>query len=140
MQPPKSSSFQLECSLHLFTRMRMKKRSAFSLSFICVLLIPVVFAATPGQESQLKLVPEPKEVRILQGSFHVKPTTRILVEFGHQAEDRIAAETLAEEIHDQSGLNLSITGEKSEAKQEPRAIVLARLQDERVKEFLASKG
>jgi hexosaminidase len=74
------------------------------------------------------------------GRFRVRPTTRILVEFGHQAEDRIAAETLAEEIHDQSGLKISIRGEKSQAKQGPRAIVLARLQDERVKKFLASKG
>ena len=63
------------------------------------------------------------------GSFRVKPTTRILVEFGHQAEDRIAAETLAEEIRDQSGLKLSITGEKSDAKRKPSTIVLARLQD-----------
>ena len=124
----------------------MKKLNAFSLLFIiCMVLIPALFAATPGQENQLKLVPEPKEVRILQGSFHVRPTTRILVEFGHQAEDRIAAETLSEEIHDQSGLNLSITGAKPESKQEESnqekgAIVLARLQDRRVRDFLESKG
>jgi len=79
-------------------------------------------------------------VRLHAGSFRVKPTTRILVEFAHQAEDRIAAETLAEEIHDESGLKINITGEKSEAKQEPSTIVLARLQDQRIKEFLASKG
>lgn len=45
----------------------MKKLNAFSLLFIiCMVLIPALFAATPGQENQLKLVPEPKEVRILQ--------------------------------------------------------------------------
>ncbi len=124
----------------------MKKQVAvfLPLIFIVLLLTPVIFAATPGPDSELKLIPEPKEVRVQQGSFHVRPTTRILVEFGHQEEDRIAAETLAEEIHDQSGLTLSITGAKAESKQESKqeegAIVLARLQDKKVHEFLESKG
>jgi hexosaminidase len=123
----------------------MKKRHPF---FLCcfLLLIRAGFAETsgPGPEDQLKLIPAPKEVRVQQGSFHVKPTTRILVEFGHQAEDRIAAETLAEEIRDQSGLKLSITGAKAdsrkESKEEASNIVLARLQDRNVRKFLASKG
>src|SRR5208282_408788 len=89
---------------------------------------------------ELNLIPEPKEVRLQQGGFRVRPTTRILVEFGHQEEDRIAAETLAEEIHDQSGLKLIITGTKASVKREGRAIVLARLQDRPVREFLESKG
>jgi hexosaminidase len=123
----------------------MKKRDAFFLPFIVLLLIPVMSAETPGPENQLKLIPEPKEVRLQEGSFRVRPTTRILVEFGHQAEDSIAAETLAAEIHDQSGLKLSITGTKAESKQaeskqERGAIVLARLQDRNVREFLESKG
>jgi hexosaminidase len=124
----------------------MKKQVVVFLPLILIvqLLTPVIFAATLGPDSELKLIPEPKEVRIQQGSFHVRPTTRILVEFGHQEEDRIAAETLAEEIHDQSGLTLSITGAKAESKQESKqeegAIVLARLQDKNVREFLVSKG
>lgn len=122
----------------------MKKRSAFSLPFILLFLIPLMFAESPP-EGQLKLVPEPKEVRVQEGSFRVKPSTRILVEFGHQAEDRIAAETLVEEIHDQSGLSLDITGAKAESKKEESsqdrgAIILARLQDRNVREFLESKG
>jgi hypothetical protein len=93
----------------------------------------------------LKLIPEPKEVRLQAGSFRVRPTTRILVEFGHQSEDRIAAETLAEEIQEQSGLKLSITGTRSEskhaeAKEDTGSIVLARLQDQNVREFLESRG
>jgi hypothetical protein len=122
----------------------MKKPSRVVL-FISLLLISAFAAAELGPDSQLKLIPEPKEVRVQEGSFHVRPKTRILVEFGHQAEDRIAAETLAEEIHDQSGLKLNISGAKSESKQEaPRepgdVIVLARLQDRRVRQFLESKG
>ena len=118
----------------------MIKRHALLFPYVLIFLIPLLSAETPRPADQLKLIPAPKEVQLHTGSFRVRPTTRILVEFGHQAEDRIAAETLAEEIHDQSGLKISIRGEKSEAKQEPRAIVLARLQDQRVKEFLASKG
>jgi hexosaminidase len=117
----------------------MKKQAVF-LSFVLPLLISLMYAQTPDLEGQLKLIPVPKEVHLQEGGFHVRPTTRILVEFGHQAEDRIAAETLAEEIHDQSGLKLSITGAKAESKQEGSAIVLARLQDRNVREFLESKG
>ncbi len=116
------------------------KRALLSLLFLPLFLISLSSAETPNPADQLKLIPQPKEVQMHSGSFRVKPTTRILVEFGHQAEDRIAAETLAEEIRDQSGLKLSITGEKSDAKRKPSTIVLARLQDDRIKKFLASKG
>ena len=122
----------------------MKTQNVVLPPFVLLLLTSMMFAAGPGPGPELKLIPEPKEVRVHQGSFHVRPTTRILVEFGHQNEDRIAAETLAEEIHDQSGMELSITGAEPESKQESReeegAIVLARLQDKNVREFLESKG
>ena len=107
---------------------------------VVLLLISMTYAETPEPHNPLKLIHQPKEVQLHDGSFRVKATTRILVEFGHQAEDRIAAETLAEEIHDRSGLKISITGEKADAKQEHSTIVLARLQDQRVKEFLEAKG
>jgi hypothetical protein len=107
---------------------------------VVLLLISIAFSETPEPHNPLKLIPQPKEVQLHAGSFRVKPTTRILIEFGHQAEDRIAAETLAEEIHDRSGLKVSITGEKPDAKQERSTIVLARLQDQRVKKFLAARG
>jgi len=107
---------------------------------VVLLLISMTYAETPEPHNPLKLIPQPTEVQLHDGSFRVKATTRILVEFGHQAEDRIAAETLAEEIHDRSGLKISITGEKADAKQEHSTIVLARLQDQRVKEFLEAKG
>src|ERR1700678_891468 len=130
--------------------MRMTKQNLLFLPVVLLLLIPCIAAATSGPEDQvkanqvqadhLKLIPEPKEVRLQEGVFHVRPSTRILVEFGHQEEDRIAAETLAEEIHDQSGLQLSITGSKEKTKQVRSTIVLARLQDRSVRDFLESKG
>src|ERR1700675_1698516 len=123
----------------------MIKRHALLFPYVLIFLIPLVSAETPRPADQLELIPAPKEVQMHTGRFRVRPNTRILVEFGHQAEDRIAAETLAEEIHDQSGLKLNISGAKSESKQEaPKeagdVIVLARLQDRRVRQFLESKG
>ena len=90
--------------------------------------------------SQLKLEPAPKEVQLRDGGFKVGPKTKILVLLGHQSEDRIAAETLAEEVADQSGLKLDILGMKAAGKAADGAIVLARLQDSRVRRFLARKG
>jgi len=116
------------------------KKAALCLAIIPLLLNSFTIAETPRTQTQLKLIPQPKEVQLRDGSFHVKSNTKILIELGHQEEDRIAAETLAEEIHDQSGLTVSIVGEKPDSRQERSTIVLARLQDERVKEFLASKG
>src|SRR6202163_4478585 len=90
--------------------------------------------------TQLKLVPTPKEVQLRDGGFQVGPRTKIFVQLGHQSEDRIAAETLAEEVADQSGLRLDIRGMKAAGKAEGGAIVLARLQDARVRRFLARNG
>jgi hypothetical protein len=88
----------------------------------------------------LKLVLAPKEVQLRDGGFRVGRRTKIFVQLGHQSEDRIAAETLAEEIADQSGLQLDILGMKAAGKAEGGAIVLARLQDSRVRRFLARNG
>ena len=90
--------------------------------------------------SMLKLVPAPKEVNLRDGGFRVGPRTKIVVQLGHQSEDRIAAETLAEEVADQSGLKLQIVGAKSGRKTDEKAIVLARLDDRRVRGFLARRG
>src|SRR4029077_1572854 len=87
-----------------------------------------------------RLVPTPKEVQLRNGGFEVGPRTKIFVQLGHQSEDRIAAETLAEEVADQSGLKLDILGMKAASKAEDGAIVLARLQDSRVRQFLARNG
>jgi hexosaminidase len=88
----------------------------------------------------LKLEPQPKEVQLRDGGFRVGPRTKIFVQLGHQSEDRIAAETLAEEVQYQSGFTLDIFGMKPEGKAEDGAIVLARLEDDRVRHFLARNG
>lgn len=101
---------------------------------------PALLGLDSPRDVAMKLEPAPKEVQLREGGFQVSPHTKIFVQMGHQAEDRIAAETLAEEVLDQSGLRLNIEGMKAEAKAEGGAIVLARLQDERVRRFLARNG
>ena len=106
----------------------------------CVLMAAPLLLADSLPHSRLKIEPAPKEVQLRDGGFQVGPRTKIFVQLGHQSEDRIAAETLAEEVKDQAGLKLDILGMKSAAKAEDGAIVLARLQDERVRQFLAQNG
>lgn len=102
--------------------------------------MPAGLAMDSAGNPALKLEPAPKEVQLRDGGFRVGPHTKIYVQLGHQSEDRIAAETLAEEVQDQSGLRLDIERMKAEGKAEDGAIVLARLQDDRVRRFLARNG
>jgi hypothetical protein len=117
----------------------MIKQRMWTVSCV-VLCASAVWALDSDSRSQLKLVPAPKEVQLRDGGFQVGPRTKIFVQLGHQSEDRIAAETLAEEVADQSGLKLDIRGMKAAGKAEEGAIVLARLQDARVRRFLARNG
>jgi len=109
-------------------------------SVVLLLCASGLFALDSDGRSTLALVPTPKEVQLRQGEFRVGRKTKIFVQLGHQSEDRIAAETLAEEVADQSGLKLDILGMKAAGKAEGGAIVLARLQDSRVRRFLARQG
>lgn len=107
----------------------------------CAVICSSALAALDSPRSAaLNLEPAPKELQLRDGRFEVGPRTKIFVQLGHQAEDRIAAETLAEEVLQQSGLRLDIQGMKAAGKAEGGAIVLARLQDERVRRFLARNG
>ena len=116
------------------------KKQLISVAVGFLLCGSALWALDSDTLSGLRLVPEPKEVKLHDGGFRVGPRTRILVQLGHQEEDRIAAETLAEEVADESGLRLDIVGTKASSKAEGGAIMLVRLQDARVKRFLAAKG
>jgi hypothetical protein len=105
-----------------------------------VLVCGSALARDSDGRPELKLTISPKEVQLRDGGFRVGPRTKIFVLLGHQSEDRIAAETLAEEVEDQSGLKLDIVSMKAKGKAEDGAIVLARLQDPRVRRFLAQNG
>ena len=119
--------------------MAMTKRHLTILGWVLA-CAPFLLGLDSPSDKGLKLEPQPKEVQLRDGGFQVGPRTKIFVQLGHQAEDRIAAETLAEEVQSQSGLKLNIFGMKAEGKAEGGAIVLARLQDDRVRDFLAQNG
>lgn len=107
---------------------------------ISLLSIGAVAESASGDSDGLSLIPQPKELQVGQGGFRVRAKTRIIVQRGHQSEDRIAAETLAEEVADESGLKLNIVGAKATMKAEGGKIMLVRLQDRHVRRFLARKG
>lgn len=115
------------------------KRSGLAIAF-ALFLTPVLLASESPNSIPIRLEPPPKELQVRDGSFKVGPRTKIFVLLGHQSEDRIAAQTLAEAVEDESGLKLDILGMNASAKAEDGAIVLARLQDERVRRFLARNG
>jgi hexosaminidase len=122
----------------------MNKRFAsllFSVLF-CMSMLPLgALAKSMSSDGDgLGLIPQPKELQLGQGGFRLKAKTRIIVQRGHQSEDRIAAETLAEEVADESGLRLNIVGAKASTRAEVGKIMLVRLQDRRVRRFLARKG
>jgi len=114
-------------------------KRCFTIGSVVTLLTSALWAFD-SQGRSVALVPEPKEVHLRDGAFRVGRHTKIFVQLGHQSEDRIAAETLAEEISDQSGLQLDIVGMKAAGKAEGGAIVLARLQDKQVRKFLSEQG
>lgn len=115
----------------------MNQRSAGLILSVLLCLAPGLTAETPSPELRL---PELKEVKLREGGFRLSADTKIFVELGHQSEDRIAAETLMEQIESQSGLKLNILGAKPGSKGDKRSIVLARLGDPGMRGFLASKG
>lgn len=125
--------------------MKMKRLVfSFAVGFVLVLApwgsAQAFGGSNPSEAEPLNLLPAPKEVRFQPGGFRVGPKTRIVVEFGHQTEDRIAAETLAEDVADQAGWLLDIVGTKARHKAQTGAIMLMRLDDERVRQFLSDKG
>jgi hypothetical protein len=85
---------------------------------------------------ELKLLPAPKEVRFAEGRFIVRPTTSILIS---EAEDRVAAESLQKEIHDRTGMKLSIETVQA-APRSPNHIALGRLTDRGLRTFLEAQG
>src|SRR5882672_79434 len=115
----------------------MNRRSAGLILSILLCLAPGLRAETPKTEWRL---PDLKEVNLHAGGFRLSAYTKIFVELGHQTEDRIAAETLADQIAEQSGFKLSNLGAKPGSKGDKRSIVLARLGDPGMRGFLASKA
>src|SRR6476660_4935672 len=116
----------------------MMKKQIVGIVGCALVCAPMLLGLDSASHSRLKLEPAPKEVQLRDGGFEVGPRTKIFVQLGHQSEDRIAAETLAEEVADQSGLKLHILGVQAAGQAEDGGIVLARRQDSGGRQFLAS--
>jgi hexosaminidase len=84
----------------------------------------------------LKILPAPKEVRMAEGRIVIKPSTTILIS---NTEDRTAAETLQKEIHDRTGMKVSIESVTAAPKTTGH-ISLGRLTDRGLRSYLESQG
>src|SRR3984893_7818513 len=104
------------------------------ISFACLSL--AVHAQANDAIRALKILPAPKEVRIAQGWIVIKPSTTILIS---NPEDRTAAESLQKEIHDRTGMKLSIESVTA-APTTTGHISLGRLTDRGLRSYLESQG
>lgn len=108
-----------------------------SLLFLIASIIFIFCAPVSAQE--LKLVPEPKQVRKREGAFTITAKTRIIINSARFKEDRLAAETIAEEIESATGQKIKITSARSVP--DSNAIYLARTNDDkRISSKLESTG
>ena len=104
------------------------------ISFACLSL--AVHAQSNDAIRALKILPAPKEVRIAEGRIVIKPSTTILIS---NPEDRTAAESLQKEIHDRTGMKLSIESVTAAPKTTGH-ISLGRLTDRGLRSYLESQG
>ena len=112
------------------TRMNIK----VLISFACLSL--AVHAQANDAIRTLKILPAPKEVRIARGRIVIKPSTSILIS---NPEDRTAAESLQKEIHDRTGMKLSIESVTAAPKTTGH-ISVGRLTDRGLRSYLESQG
>jgi hexosaminidase len=97
-----------------------------------------MYAQGENDVRALHLLPAPKHAQMASGKFSVAAGTRILIDARHAAEDRLAAETLADEIREQFGMKLTIETTNA-APKEGNSITLARLDDRGVRAALEAK-
>jgi hypothetical protein len=83
--------------------------------YAIILLVTTTFLFTARDASgqDLRLVPEPRQVTKREGAFHINRKTRIVINSASRDEDRVAADTLAEEIESATGHRPRITSSRS---------------------------
>ena len=107
------------------------------ISLACLSCLPLASHAQVNDAVRaLKILPAPKEVRMAEGRIMIKPSTTILIS---NSEDRTAAETLQKEIHDRTGIKLSIDFATAAPKTTGH-ISLGRLTDRGLRSYLESQG
>ena len=85
--------------------------------------------SSPASAQDLKLVPEPMQVQKHEREFVITSRTRIVINNAHRDDDRIAAETIAEEIEAATGQRPKISTARSMPKS--GAVYLARIGDDK---------
>ena len=107
------------------------------ISLACLACLPLAAHAQANDAIRaLKILPAPKEVRIAEGRIVIKPSTTILIS---NPEDRIAAEMLQKEIHERTGMKLSVEPVTAAPKTTGH-ISLGRLTDRGLRSYLESLG
>ena len=122
----------------------MNFASSTILCRVAIVLLVFLLLASQAQNAvqnntdarALKLLPAPKEVHHGGGALIIKPSTTILI---GTSEDRLAAETLQQEIHERTGLRLAIEFVTAAPKTAGH-ISLARLTDRGLRSYLESQG
>ena len=105
--------------------------------FACLACLPLASHAQVNDAARaLKILPAPKDVRMAEGRIVIKPSTTILIS---NSEDRTAAETLQKEIHDRTGMKLSIELATAAPKTTGH-ISLGRLTDPGLRSYLEAQG
>jgi hexosaminidase len=113
----------------------MKITTLISLACLCCLSL-ASHAQVNDALRTLKILPAPKEIRMGEGRIVLKPSTTILIS---NFDDRTAAETLQKEIHDRTGMKLSIDFVTAAPKTTGH-ISLGRLTDRGLRSYLESHG
>jgi hexosaminidase len=111
------------------------------ISLACLACLPLASHAQVNDAVRaLQVLPAPKEARLAEGKFVIKPSTTILI---GNSEDRTAAETLQKEIQDRIGMKLSIEasiGAMTAAPKTTGHISLGRLTGRGLRSYLESQG
>ncbi|MGH9492040.1 MAG: glycoside hydrolase family 20 zincin-like fold domain-containing protein, partial [Terriglobales bacterium] len=94
-----------------------------------------------ARADELHLLPMPREITQTKSAFAVTAATRIVVARAHAAEDRVAAEMLAEEIARYTGRKPAITVAPAMPAVMRNVIYLVRWEDDaRARTLLAAQG
>ncbi len=107
-----------------------------------LILCASLLAAGPALAAEeLRLLPQPREITQTESNLVVSAATRIVVARAHAAEDRVAAEMLAEEIGRYAGRKPGITVTPGMPAVMRNVIYLARWEDDaRARTVLAAQG
>ena len=105
---------------------------------LSVLLPVLALPQSASLKATVKLLPAPKEIEIREGVFQVDSKTRILLPASSSSEDKTAAQVLAGDILEQSGIQVPIESTPTIAHN--NVILLGRAAHPEIRSYLQGKG